>query len=363
MDIGIITDSYAPKVGGIETYTTQLCQMLADREIVRSVSILAFVDGPDEELNNIRIRRVKSSSTVEKLYVSLKWYLKLNNIDIIHCTTFYPAGLCACVIKYINSGIPVYITGHGTECILSSWWRIKIRKKIIRSANGVFTLSKYTKKKVREIYDTDRVKQVYPGVNETNRDISNSQIKKKRDRFLRVIFVGRLTHRKRVIDIIDAIRMTERCKLWVVGKGKRMSILREYVSKKELGDRVRFCGYVSNEKLENLYCSSDVFCMPSIYRKGRGDVEGLGLVFIESQARGLPVIGTDSGGIPETFEHNATGKLVNEKSPHEIADALEFFRDNPEELRAYSKRAIQLTSKKFNWRNMINEYLSVYAEK
>jgi len=357
LNIGVISDTYEPKVGGIETYAKQLCNRLGEREEVGRLHILAFVEGESKQQNKQYITRKDRSNTVTKLISAFVWYVNIKSIDVIHCTTFYPAGLLAFFIKVINPQLQTYITGHGTECILEANWRIKIRKAIIKRIDGVFTLSKYTKRRIENIYDTKKVKQVYPGLPTKPR--YKKQVPAESGR-VRVLYVGRLVKRKRVIDIIDAVGMVEQCELWVVGSGERLSKLTQYVNSEKTEEKVKFFGYIPDNKLQAIYNKVDVFCMPSIYRQREGDVEGLGLVFLEAQANGIPVIGTNTGGIPETFQENRTGIIVEPKSPQEIANALKFFRDNPSILAEYSKDAVNYVSNKFSWENAIDTYLSEY---
>jgi colanic acid/amylovoran biosynthesis glycosyltransferase len=64
-----------------------------------------------------------------------------------------------------------------------------------------------------------------------------------------------------------------------------------------------------------------VFCVPSVVAAS-GDAEGFGMVFIEAQAMGLPVVSTRSGGIPEAVENRETGLLVKERDPRALAEAI-----------------------------------------
>ena len=87
-------------------------------------------------------------------------------------------------------------------------------------------------------------------------------------------------------------------------------------------DRVVFAGRVDADGLPAVYALSDVFVMPSRVRPAACDVEGFGLVFLEANACGKPVIGGRTGGIPEAIVDGKTGFLVEPESVADIAEHL-----------------------------------------
>ena len=112
-----------------------------------------------------------------------------------------------------------------------------------------------------------------------------------------VLFVGRLTIEKGLLDLIWAMKGIE-AELWVVGEGKR-----EYFEPWTKGLNVTWFGNVSRNKLANLYREAKVFCVPSIplldWNVNLAWLEQFGQVFIESMASGLPIVSTISGAIME----------------------------------------------------------------
>lgn len=101
--------------------------------------------------------------------------------------------------------------------------------------------------------------------------------------------------------------------------------------------------------------------MPSRYMRKKGDIEGMGLVFIEAQICGLPAIGTESGGIPETINRGRSGFLVREGDTSAIADRISLlFRDGT--LRArMGRRGIIFVKNKFDWKKCVSKHLQFYA--
>ena len=88
-----------------------------------------------------------------------------------------------------------------------------------------------------------------------------------------------------------------------------------------LGDSVRFAGRLDHAEMVSLLAASDIFAMPARTRGGGLDVEGLGIVYLEAQACGVPVIAGQSGGAPETVTP-ATGLVVDGRDVDKLAAAV-----------------------------------------
>jgi phosphatidylinositol alpha-1,6-mannosyltransferase len=113
-----------------------------------------------------------------------------------------------------------------------------------------------------------------------------------------------------------------RARLLLVGDGPGQASLRRAVAATRLEGSVLFTGGVPSVELPEHYAAADVFAMPCRTRGAGLDVEGLGIVFLEASATGVPVIAGYSGGAPETVQHNKTGLLVDGRSVNQIADAV-----------------------------------------
>ncbi len=110
--------------------------------------------------------------------------------------------------------------------------------------------------------------------------------------------------------------------LVIVGGGPYESTLRELARKERVADHVVFTGTVPSSELAAHHTIADVFAMPSRIRGGGLDVEGLGIVYLEASACGVPVVAGMSGGAPETVQQNKTGLVVDGKSISEVTDAI-----------------------------------------
>lgn len=138
-----------------------------------------------------------------------------------------------------------------------------------------------------------------------------------------VLFVGRLVEKKGCASLIEAMgEVQRRCpaaELVVIGGGRLRGDYEACAAARRI--RCRFLGTQPSSVVQDWMARAAVFCVPSVVAAS-GDAEGFGMVFIEAQAMGLPVVSTRSGGIPEAVKHRQTGLLVNERDPRALAEAI-----------------------------------------
>ena len=134
-----------------------------------------------------------------------------------------------------------------------------------------------------------------------------------------------------------------------VGKGRTEKQIRALADK--LGVRTRFEVDVPWAELPGLYQSMDVFCMPCKSRWGGLEVEGLGLVFLEAAATGLPVLAGDSGGSPETVLPGVSGFVVSNVS--DIVEGLSILLDDPNKAAEMGRRGRQFVDAEFTWERVV----------
>jgi phosphatidylinositol alpha-1,6-mannosyltransferase len=140
-----------------------------------------------------------------------------------------------------------------------------------------------------------------------------------------VLCVSRLMPRKGQDTLIRALpsirRQVPGAALLLVGSGPYRGRLRRLAAELDVAEHVVFTGGVPWEELPAHFAAGDVFAMPC-RTLGRGlDVEGLGIVFLEAAAAGLPVVVGRSGGAPETLRDGETGTLVDGRDVEQVAGA------------------------------------------
>jgi phosphatidylinositol alpha-1,6-mannosyltransferase len=141
-----------------------------------------------------------------------------------------------------------------------------------------------------------------------------------------VVCVSRLVRRKGQDTLIRALPRILAAEpdtvLLVVGGGPYEQDLRRLARETGVAGSVRFTGAVPWAELPAHYGAGDVFAMPCRTRRGGLDVEGLGIVYLEASATGLPVVAGDSGGAPDAVLDGETGWVVRGGSPQDAADRI-----------------------------------------
>jgi phosphatidylinositol alpha-1,6-mannosyltransferase len=144
----------------------------------------------------------------------------------------------------------------------------------------------------------------------------------------------------------------------LVGKGRTENQLRRRAERK--GVDIRFEIDVPWERLPDLYREADIFCMPCQSRWGGLEIEGLGLVFLEAAASGLPVLAGDSGGAAETVEPARTGFVVHDAA--DIAEGIEMLVSDPERAAAMGAAGRRRMEAEFTWNAVVERLVSGFAD-
>jgi len=178
-----------------------------------------------------------------------------------------------------------------------------------------------------------------------------------------LLSVSRLVKRKGhdvVIKALPRVRsVVPRILYLVVGVGPEERNLRRLVSEVGVEDCVAFLNAVPDEELLHLYNLSDVFIMVSREIEDEGQVEGFGIVYLEANACGKPVIGGRSGGVEDAILNGATGLLVEPLDSGEIAQAIIKLFTDPDYAEELGKNGRRRVEEELNWK-MTGRKLSNY---
>jgi glycosyltransferase involved in cell wall biosynthesis len=286
-----IVDEWPPEAGGIGVYAKNLAA--ASNGHVKSLI-------------------VKPLPTRLKLFsVIMSWIKEGKKHFITHHV--YPVGAALYLLSYIKP-INYDVVLHGLDFDIGrrNFLRRSLLRSIIRRAQILFTNSHVLKLEVQE-FSKRPVHALHPVV-ET---VGMNQVKDKWGSPLRLLTVGRLVERKGHIAMLEALSASDIPFIWnIVGDGPMRTKIQNRIEDLNMQDRCIVHGFVSQSKRDALYKDADIFLMAT--HKTKQDREGFGIVYVEAQLAGLPVIASD---FPEMHESVGPDNVLV-ASPSKIPSAI-----------------------------------------
>lgn len=178
-----------------------------------------------------------------------------------------------------------------------------------------------------------------------------------------VLFVARLTEKKGATYLIEAMQRVQEqhpeLELVIVGDG----LLRESLEAQAAQQLTtyRFTGWQSPQQVNAWMRDARLFCVPSVTAE-TGDSEGFGMVFIEAQRVGTPVVSTRHGGIVESVADGATGLLVPERDSQALADQIMRLYTDTALWQQFSRAGVERVRHEFNMYTLVSQLEAIYDE-
>jgi phosphatidylinositol alpha-1,6-mannosyltransferase len=180
-----------------------------------------------------------------------------------------------------------------------------------------------------------------------------------------VVCVSRLVPRKGQDTLIRAwplvLARTPDATLLLVGDGPYRDRLQRLARHLGVDASVVFAGSPSREALPAYYDAGDVFAMPCRTRRLGLDVEGLGMVFLEASATGLPVVGGDSGNSADAIRDGETGYVVPGGSVADLADRLTRLLTDPAAAKAMGEKGMAWVNQEWRWDMIAHRFTEILA--
>jgi glycosyltransferase involved in cell wall biosynthesis len=266
--------------------------------------------------------------------------------------------------EYIQSSKSSFPTPRTKLSHLFMRYLSKIEKESAKDATMIVTVSKYSSKKIVQLYDVDKKKiRIVPnGVNlQKFKPVEGCEKVKHRietNNKQHVLFVGRLVPRKGVHFLIEAakhvVKESKETIFVVVGDGPLKNHLISYSKKQGVSDNFVFLGDVHDYKLPTLYSCADLFVLPSIQ-------EGQGIALLEAQATAKPVVAFNVSGINEIVLDKETGLLVKPDS-YELANAILNLLSNRSLREKMGRCGRKFVSENFSWDICAQRMFQMYCE-
>lgn len=360
-----ITNDFGPRAGGIETFIIGLIQRLPKNCIIvytASQPGSAPFDAMWLRDYGVEVIRDPSKVLLPSFRVGRKVRKLVRERDVK--TVFFgaaaPLALLAPGLRSVGVKKIVALT-HGHEVWWSRLWPFSWAiARIGRAVDSLTYLGDFTRGEIAKALapgDVAKLVRIAPGIDtEHFTPCSNARELRKSlglGNKRVIVSVGRLVHRKGQDVLIAAmpeiITAIDNVHLLFIGEGPYKKELEKRMKNLGLENRVTFVGRVQYSDLPRYICVGDVFAMPSRSRLAGLEVEGLGIVYLEASACGLPVIVGISGGAPDAILQGETGFAVDGTSAHEVAKALVKVLADKELAQKLGIRGRQWIIEKWQW--------------
>lgn len=232
-------------------------------------------------------------------------------------------------------------------------WASRLERRALQHADAVIVVSNQMRNQL-DYLDVKHGSPIYRISNGV--DIPVSEIAASQEPAAILLFVGRLDPLKGVFSLLEAMKQVKPpVELVIIGDGGCRSELEKQVAAYQLGGRVRFLGSQDQESVFSWIRRSFALVLPSRH-------ESQGIVLLEANACGKPVIASRIPGIDEVLEHELNGLMTPVDQPAELAEAINWMYAHPEEARSMGARGLQLVRDRFTWERIAQQTLEIYQQ-
>ncbi|WP_156721895.1 glycosyltransferase family 4 protein [Streptomyces apocyni] len=367
----IVTNDFPPRPGGIQAFLHNMALRLDPEQLVvyastwkrgrEGAEATAAFDA-EQPFTVVRDRTTMLLPTPRVTRTATR-LLREHGCRSVWFGAAAPLGLMAPALRQAGAQRLVATT-HGHE---AGWAQLPASRQLLRrigeSTDTLTYLGEYTRSRIAAALTPEaaaRMVQLPPGVDEktfhpgSGGDAIRARLGL-RDRPV-VVCVSRLVPRKGQDTLIQAmpriLAQVPDAVLLIVGGGPYEKDLRRLAAETlthRAADSVRFTGAVPWEELPAHYGAGDVFAMPCRTRRGGLDVEGLGIVYLEASATGLPVVAGDSGGAPDAVLDGETGWVARGDSPMDAAERIVTLLRDPQLRQRMGERGRDWVEEKWRW--------------
>lgn len=359
----IITNDFPPRRGGIETFVRELADRFPPDEVVVFTSTPSPVTAepaPDRSFSYPVIRhRVRTLLPTPRVTAHAAAVARRYGCDRVWFGAAAPLGLMAGRLRQTTDIRTAVATTHGHEV----WWARtpgarSLLRRIGAEVNAVTWLSASTRRPIEAaLAPGTRSARLVPGVDTTafHPFVDGGPVRARYGLGRRpvILCAARLVPRKGQDTLIRALpwirRVLPDAMLLLVGDGPYAGELRRLALAEGVVDAVVFAGGHPHHTLPSFYAAADAFAMPCRTRRRGLEVEGLGIVYLEAAASGLPVLAGDSGGAPDAVREGETGYVVDGRSVAATADRLIRLLRNPRLAREMGVKGRHWVETEWGW--------------
>ena len=356
--VAIVVKEFPPDViGGTETQTKRMASELAARGHNVTVFTKDYGDNDDADVDYevVRIPNLRTSSFLSDItfifFCLIALLRRQDEFDVLQCMMVYPIG-CLGYLANRLGGIPYFAWVRGNDFYRERHHPIKRRMmRAVFEDTQVLVQSPDVKDDVEiffgEAASAFDLRVLGNGVSIPAERASPAESET-------VLYLGRLAPKKGLDGLFEADATIDReVDLQIVGDGSERERLDKLAD--ELGLTVTFVGQVPPEDVDQYYREAGVFVLPS------DEGEGLPNAVLEAMSWGLPVVATDSGGLPTLINHLETGFIIEQTNQQMLKSRVEQLLDDPLLREQMGNAGRERVRSKYGWDNFCTELEGIYS--
>ncbi len=370
----IISFDFPPQIGGISTYVKRFADSVASDLVV---ILTSKIPGKEKECRDIDVElpyKVIRKNLLfprfiwprwSRLLWQIFWIVKKEKIEVLLIHHILPVGYVGLMTKKMLK-IPFLVFSHGTDIreATVTKWKTAMALKVALGAEQVVVNSEFLKTRWLVAFPDlqSKITVVYPCPDQdffiapSGEEITRLKSQLALDGKKVLLTVSRLSEGKgfpHLLRLLPELLKSVPNLVWlVVGDGPKKQYLFETAQKNNLQNVVRFVGAASHDEVKKYFYVADLFALLTHPDEGRE--EGMGLVFLEAGACGLPSVAGKSGGVGEAVYDGQTGVVVDiYRGDKSVANAIVDLLKDPIKLKTMGEQAKLRAQYDFKWESQL----------
>ncbi|MBI5728461.1 MAG: glycosyltransferase family 4 protein [Candidatus Magasanikbacteria bacterium] len=368
----IITLEYPPTIGGIASYVHQLATALDPSQVIVLAPCHLNAATWDAAApyrvirKNFFLPRIFWPRWLRLLWHTL-WIMRREKVELILVQHVLPVGYVSWVVQKLWH-VPYLVFSHGTDFLLCTrnWWKTKLTRIVLKPAVQITVNSQSLRSRFERVFPelTEKTFVLYPCpdkiffVRPAVEILAAARAEYALEGKKVMLSISRLGEGKGFPHLLallpDLIKEVPNLVWLIVGGGEKEQYLVREIQKRGLQNIIRLAGEVSHDRLPVYYYLADLFVLLTHPDETRGE-EGMGLVFLEASAAGLPIIAGKSGGVEEGILHTETGLVVDSYQPKQVVKSIRDLLREPAFAHRLGAAARERVRVDFQWEHQVKK--------
>lgn len=385
MRVMVVTPYFYPHMGGVQKYIYEVSTRL-QQQFGHDVTIVC--SNWSQEENTVKVDNIDDLTVIRLPYqfkvsstpINLAWkrmvqrFINLVRPDVINGHMPVPFIADAAARASVGMQVPYVLTYHNdltgsdplTWAFGQCYYPLLGSRTLCLADMIVATSEYYASRSPHLSKHHQKLRYAAPGVDLKRFGGDRSDFLRRKHHLNSekiLLYVGHLDRESRhkgvcyLIQALKIIRASVDARLILAGRGNYIDHYRELAAREGVLEDIIFTGFVPEDEMPLYFNSADLLILPSCDR-----AEGFGMVLIEAQACGTPVIGTDIGGIPYAVEDGMTGLIVPPGDIRKLAAAVTTLLSDGDLYRQMARKGPERVRELFTWEKSAAAYDQIFSE-